>query len=51
MPLEDMGEEESPFLTLVEAENLALEKKENAHSKKWARESKNLVYTTIYYLF
>jgi len=38
--LEEIGDDESPFLTLEEAEKLALEKKENTHSKKWARDSK-----------
>lgn len=44
IPLEDIGEEDSPFLTLEEAEQLALEKKEKAHCKKWARESKDQVF-------
>lgn len=43
IPLEDIGEDESPFLTLEEAEKLASEKKEKAHSKKWAQASKNQV--------
>jgi hypothetical protein len=43
IPLEDIDEDESPFLTLEEAEKLAFEKKEKAHSKKWAQESKNQV--------
>lgn len=43
IPLEDIGEDESPFLTLEEAEILAAENKEKAHSKKWAREFKNQV--------
>jgi len=42
--LEDIGEEDSPYLTLEEAEQLALEKKEKAHCKKWARESKDQVH-------
>jgi len=42
--LEEIGEEESPYLTLEEAEQLALEKKEKAHCKKWARESKDQVH-------
>jgi hypothetical protein len=42
--LEDIGEEDSPYLTLEEAEQLALEKKEKAHCKKCARESKDQVY-------
>jgi len=41
--LEDIGEEDSPYLTLEEAELLALEKKDKAHCKKWARESKDQV--------
>jgi len=41
--LEDIGEEDSPYLTLEQAEQLALEKKEKAHCKKWARESKDQV--------
>jgi len=41
--LEDIGEEDSPYLTLEEAEQLALEKKEKAHCKKWTRESKDQV--------
>lgn len=41
--MEDIGEEDSPYLTLEEAEQLALEKKEKAHRKKWARESKDQV--------
>lgn len=40
IPLEDIGEDESPFLTLIEAEQLALEKKELTHCKKWARDTK-----------
>lgn len=43
IPLEDIGEEESPYLTLEESEQLAFEKKEEAHCKKWARESKSIV--------
>ncbi|VVC29857.1 Helicase, C-terminal,Zinc finger, CCHC-type,DEAD/DEAH box helicase domain,P-loop containing [Cinara cedri] len=43
IPLEEIEEDKSPFLTLEEAEKLALEKKEMAHSKKWARESKNQI--------
>jgi len=39
--LEDIGAEDSPYLTLIEAEQLALEKK--AHCKKWTRESKDQV--------
>lgn len=42
--MEEIGEEESPYLTLEEAEQLALEKKEKAHCKKWARESKDQVH-------
>lgn len=38
IPLEEIEEDESPFLTLDEAEKLALENKEKTHSKKWARE-------------
>lgn len=41
IPLEEIGEEDSPYLTLEEAEQLALEKKEKVHCKKWARESKD----------
>lgn len=48
IPLEDIGEDESPFLTLEEAEKLALEKKEIAHSKKWSRESKPQVIILTY---
>lgn len=44
IPLEEIGEEDSPYLTLEEAEQLALEKKEKVHCKKWARESKDQVY-------
>jgi len=40
IPLEDIDEDESPFLTLEEAEKLALETKEKTHCKKWSRESK-----------
>jgi len=43
IPLEEIGEEDSPYLTLEEAEQLALEKKEKVHCKKWARESKDQV--------
>ncbi|XP_001944049.2 ATP-dependent DNA helicase Q4 [Acyrthosiphon pisum] len=48
VPLEDIGEEDSPYLTLEEAEQLALEKKEKAHCKKWARESKDQNYSIEY---
>lgn len=43
IPLEEIGEDESPFLTLEEAEKLALEKKELVHNKKLTRELKNQV--------
>lgn len=47
IPLEEVGEDESPFLTLEEAEKLALEKKELVHSKQLARELKNQVSITF----
>lgn len=43
IPLEDIGEDESPFLTLEEAEKLAFDEKEKVLCKKWAKESKNEV--------
>lgn len=50
IPLEDIGEDESPFLTLEEAEKLAIEKKEIAHNKKWSRESKlQVIFLTLFF--
>ncbi|XP_050422623.1 ATP-dependent DNA helicase Q4 [Adelges cooleyi] len=39
IPLEDIEEDESPFLTLEEAKKLAVDKIDKAHSKKWNNQS------------
>lgn len=46
IPLEDIDEDESPFLTLEEAEKLASQNKEKVHFKKCIRESRNKVRCT-----